>query len=499
MVFLSIEKLHYFFEPRSVAVIGASTRVGSPGYVIFKNLLDNRRAGILKAKVYGVNIKGGEVLGEKLFRSVLEVPDDIDHAIIAIPAKFVPRAMEECGRKGIKVVTIISSGFSEVGEVELENKVREIGKNYGMRIIGPNGLGVYDPYTGIDTLFIPPKKIIDGKETVNLARPPKGFIAFLTQSGALGGALLDYLWGEELGVSKFVSWGNKIDVDEVDMLEYLKRDPNTRVVAIYMEALKARARELIRKGREFTLRKPIVVLKGGTTEAGARATQSHTASLAGNYRVYVGAFRQMGAIVAESVLELMDMCKALALQPPARGKNVGIVSNGGGPGIIVADQLERRGLRVPKLSDDTLRELKQAVKDGTIPSIATFANPIDISGTAGDDAYVKATEIVLNDKNIDLLIVLALHHPPTLTGRLPEKLLSVMRDSKKPVLIMDIGLGELSRYVRRIFDKNNIPSYTLPIRVASGAKALVEYGEYLARQGVINDYLESWEPPRRLS
>ena len=494
---MSVSQLSYFFEPKTIAVIGASTRVGSPGYVIFKNLLENRKRGTLKARVFGINIKGGEVLGEKLFRSILDVPGDVDHAVIAIPSKFVPKAMEECGEKGVKVATIISSGFSEIGNVELENEVKRIAGKYNIRIIGPNGLGIYDPYTGVDTLFIPPEKDVDGKLMINLARPPCGYIAFLTQSGALGGALLDYLWGEGLGVSKFVSWGNKIDVDEVDMLKYLIDDPNTRVVAIYIEALKSRAKELVDFGKKFTMKKPIVVLKGGVTEAGARATQSHTASLAGNYRVYAGAFKQMGALISDSVLDLMDKSKALALQPPSRGRNVGIVSNGGGPGIIVADQLERRGLRVPKLSNETLKELKCAVEEGVIPSIATFANPIDISGTAGDEAYVRATEIMLEDKNIDIVIVLALHHPPTLTSRLPEKLLSVIRDFRKPVLVMDIGLGELSVYVRRIFDKNGVPSYPLPTRVASGAQALVEYGEYLTRRRVIDDFISSWESPIR--
>ncbi|MCR8455363.1 MAG: CoA-binding protein [Candidatus Korarchaeota archaeon] len=489
-------ELHYFFAPRSIAVIGASSQVDSPGYVIFKNLLDNRRAGVLKARVYGVNIKGGVSLGEKLYRSVTEIPDEIDHAVIAIPAKFIPDVLDECGRKNVKVVTIISGGFSEIGNVELENNVREIGKKYGLRIIGPNGLGVYDPYTGVDTLFIPKSKDVDGKEMINLARPPRGFVAFLTQSGALGGALLDYLCGENLGISKFVSWGNKIDVDEIDMLEYLKDDPNTRVVAIYVEALKERAREFVRIGREFTLIKPIVILKGGITEAGARATQTHTASLAGDYAIYIGAFKHMGAVIVESVMELMDASKALALQPPARGRNIGIISNGGGPGIITADLLEKRGLRVPPLSDDTLRELKQAVNEGIIPTIATFANPIDISGTATDEAYVRAAELVLNDKNIDLVIILALHHPPTLTSKLPDKLISVVKDSKKPVLVMDIGLGELSEYVRRRFEASNIPAYALPIRIVNGACALVNYGEYLARRGALDEYIEKWSPPR---
>ncbi len=488
-------KLHLFFEPSSIAVIGASRRENSPGYVVFRNLIENHRRGVLKAEVYGVNIKGGEIFGEKLYRSITDIPSDVDHAVIVIPAKFVPKSMEECGRKGVKVATILSAGFSEIGNVELEEEVRETAKRYGIRIIGPNGLGIYDPYSGVDTLFIPERKSIGGKEIINLARPDKGFIAFLTQSGALGGALLDYLAGEHLGVSKFVSWGNKIDVEESEMLLYLLQDERTRVITIYIEALKGNARKLVRIGREVTKRKPVVILKGGVTEAGARATLSHTASLAGRTEIYYSAFKTMGAVVADGVLDMLDKAKALALQPPARGRNVGIVTNGGGPGIIVADIAEERGLRVPKLSQESLDELRRYVRDGTIPEIATFANPIDISGTATDDAYAVATEVVLADRNIDLVIVLALHHPPTLTDKMPERILSVIRDYKKPVIIMDIGLLGLSREVKEFFDRNSIPAFSLPERVVSGACGLVEYGEWLKRNGILEEYLESWRPP----
>ena len=393
----------------------------------------------------------------------------------------------------------MSAGFSEVGNVELENKVKEVADNYGIRIIGPNGLGIYDPYTGMDTLFIPKVKDVDGKKEINLARPGKGFIAFLTQSGALGGALLDYLTGEELGISRFVSWGNKIDVEESEMMEYLAEDPHTRVITIYVESLKENGRRIFEVGREVTKKKPVVVLKGGITEAGARATLSHTASLAGNIQIYYAAFRQMGAVIAEGILDMLDKAKALAFQPPSRGDRIGIVTNGGGPGILVADAAESKGLMVPELSDGSKVYLKKYVEEGVIPGIATFANPIDISGTATDEAYVAATEVMLNDKEIDIVVVLALHHPPTISMDMPQKILGLVRDYRKPVVVMDIGLMGISNIIRRFFDRHFIPSYTLPERTISGVCGLVEYGRILRRGGVLDEYLDSWEPPTKIS
>ncbi len=488
------EELRPFFRPKSIAVIGASHKEGSPGNVIFHNLIANYREGRLKARVYGVNIKGGELFGEKLYKSILDVPEAVEHAIIVIPAKFVPDAIEECGKKGVKVATIISGGFSEVGNFELERKVLENARKYGIRIIGPNGLGIFDAYSGVDTLFIPEKKETDEGLKINMPRPKAGFISFLSQSGALGDAVLDYMYGENLGISKFISWGNKIDVDESEMLLYLMDDETTRVVIMYIEAIRKEGQKLVIVGKEFSKKKPIVVLKGGVTAAGARATWSHTASLAGNVRIYEAAFREMGALIAENLLELLDMAKALSLQPPAKGRNIGIVTNGGGPGILVSDFAEKAGLRVPKLSKETIEELKKYVNEGIIPPIATFPNPIDLSGSATDESYVVATETLLQDPSIDLVIVLALHHPPTITKDMPRKMIKVIKDYQKPTLVIDMGSAEVSVWVRKQFDDAGIPSYPLPERAIYGAKALVEYGMWLKKNGVLEKHLEEWHP-----
>ena len=484
------------FNPSSVAVIGASREEGSPGYIIFSNMVKNVRNGILKARVFGVNIKGGRLFGYDLFKSILDVPAHIEHAVIAVPARSVPNILEECGMKGVPVATIISSGFSEVGNIELEEKLLDIASRYNMRIIGPNCLGVYDPYSGMDTIFVPEKKRVDGEEIINLARPPRGLIAFLSQSGALGGVILDYLAGEGIGISRFICLGNKIDVDEADILPLLIDDEKTRVVALYVEAIKKRAREIVEICRKTTRFKPIILLKGGITSSGQRATMSHTASMAGQPDIFISAFRNSGCLIASDVSSMLDMAKALALQPPARGRDVCIITNGGGPGIITADLAEKNGLRVPSLSEETLVELKRYVSEGAIPEIATFANPIDLSGMATDESHVVATEVAMQDERVDMVILLALHHIPYVTNRLPYEISRIVRDYKKPIVVVDIGLLGLSQFVRRVFEENSIPSYSLPERAVNGAYGLAYYGAWLRKNNMYEDYLENWSPPK---
>lgn len=492
-VAMIIDQLRPFFKPKSIAVIGASHNKEAPGHIIFRNLITNKKSGILRAEVYGINIKGGELYGQKLYRSIKDVPEEVEHVIIAISARFVPSVMRDCGEKGVKVATIISGGFSEIGNIELEKELAEVAREFNIRIIGPNGLGIYDAFSGVDTLFIPAYKETDEGLKLNMPRPKQGSISFLSQSGALGDAVLDYMWGEKIGISKFVSWGNKIDVDERELLLYLLEDETTRVIMMYIESFRGNARKIIEIGKEVSKIKPIIILKGGVTKAGARATYSHTASLAGNKKIYEAALRKMGAIIATNIQELVDMAKALAYQPPARGNRIGIVTNGGGPGIVMADLAERYGLEVPPLSKPTINMLKKYVSEGIIPAIATFSNPIDISGIGTDESYAVATETLLKDPSIDLVIVLALHHPPALTKNLPKKLIEVIEKYEKPVVVMDMGSTEMSDWVREQFDEKNIPTYPLPYRAVIAAKALVDYGLWLRRVGAFNNYVKNYK------
>mgnify|MGYP000150216581 CR=1 FL=1 len=488
------EELRPFFEPKSVAIIGASRDPWSVGWVIFKNFTENKDKGKLKAEVYGVNIKGGELFGRKLYKSILDIPGDVEHAVICIPARFVPQVVEECGKKGVKVLTIITAGFSEIGNVELEKQVVDIAMKYGMRIIGPNGLGVFDNYSGVDTQFVPELKKYGESMMLATPRPKPGNILFASQSGALGIAILDSLYGADIGIAKFISYGNKVDVDETDMLLWAYKDPKIRVIMLYIEGIKQAGRHFVEIGKEVSKKKPIVVLKGGRTAAGARAAASHTGSLAGDYRMYEVAFKRMGAVVCETLDEFIDTVKAFSMQPPAPGYNLTIITDGGGAGLLATDAAERYGLNVNPPSDDLMETFKRGIKEGKLVPFATFSNPIDVTGSANDESFVYTLEAVLSDKNTDCIMIIGLHHVPGVTDMLPEKLVDAIRRSKvhKPVVFCDVGGAEYAVQFRRKFESAGIPAYPTPERAAAVLKKLADYGVWLKRQNAYDDYIRRW-------
>ncbi len=495
------EELRPFFEPKGIAVIGASRDPWSVGWVIFKNFVENEEKGKLKAKVYGVNIKGGELFGRKLYKSILEIPGEVDHAVICIPARFVPQVVDECGRKGVKVLTIITAGFSEIGNVELENQVVETAKKYGMRIIGPNGLGVFDNYSGVDTQFVPELKKYEDKMMLATPRPKPGNILFASQSGALGIAILDALYGANIGIAKFISYGNKVDVDETDMLLWAYKDPKIDVIMLYIEGIKQAGRHFVEVGAEVSKIKPIVVLKGGRTAAGARAAASHTGSLAGDYRMYEIAFKKMGAIVCETLDEFIDTVKAFSMQPPAPGYNLTIITDGGGAGLLATDAAERYGLKVNPPSEELMERFKKGIKEGKLVPFATFSNPIDVTGSADDESFVYTLEAVLADKNTDCILIIGLHHVPGVTDKLPEKLLETIKRSNilKPVVFCDVGGAEYALRFRDKFEMAGIPAYPTPERAAAVLKKLADYGVWLKKKGVYESFIEKWRSRRQLS
>lgn len=493
------DELKPFFEPNAVAIIGASRDPWSVGWVIFKNFVENKKKRILRARVYGVNIKGGELFGQKLYKSIMEIPDDIDHAVICIPARFVPQVVEECGKKGVKVLTIITAGFSEIGNVELERQVVENAKKYGMRIIGPNGLGVFDNYSGVDTQFVPEMKKYEDKMLLATPRPKPGNILFGSQSGALGIAILDALYGAGIGIAKFISYGNKVDVDETDLLLWAYSDPKIDVIMLYIEGIKQAGRHLVEVGREVSKRKPIVVLKGGRTAAGARAAASHTGSLAGDYRMYEAAFKKMGAIVCETLDEFIDTVKAFSMQPPGRGYNLTIITDGGGAGLLATDAAERYGLKVNPPSDELMAKLNKGVEEKKLVPFATFSNPIDVTGSADDESFVYCLESVMEDESTDLIMIIGLHHVPGVTDKLPEKLLDVIRKSPvlKPIVFCDVGGAEYALRFRKKFEEAGIPAYPSPERAALVLKKLADYGVWLEQNGVLEDYISRWKQKRQ--
>jgi acetyl coenzyme A synthetase (ADP forming)-like protein len=480
--------LDFFFNPKGVAIIGASRESGRPGHVILRNFLENMISGSFKGEVYPVNPNAKRILGVQCYKSVLELEGLVDLAVISVPAAIVPKVLEECGEAKVKGAIIISSGFSEVGNTKLEEEVVEIARKNNIRVIGPNCVGVYDAYSGVDTIFLEVSKILEGAPILATPRPKPGRIAFITQSGAFGAAILDYMAGSGLGISKFISHGNRCDVDEVDLIKYLAKDDKTDVILLYLESIK-RGREFYEVAKETTKIKPIIALKVGRTAAGARAAASHTGALAGSHQVFTAALKQSGVIMAETMEELMDLAKAFVHQIPARGERIAIVTDGGGMGVIASDTIESLGGKVEKPREETLRKLRKLKEDKVIPEFAAIENPIDLTGVATTEMFIKTLEIVGQADEFDGIVIFPLHHIPTLEAGYEDKMMEVIRGLKKPVVVCDVGEAEMAKLVRMKFDKYGVPAYPSPERAANVMMKLVNYGKYLLKVGAYQDYV----------
>jgi len=488
-----IEQMHRFFDPKSVAVVGASRKIMKAGHVIFKNFADNKRRGIFRGDLYPVNPHEEFILASKCYPSITDIIGEVELVIIVVPAEVVPQVMREAAVKGVKAAVIISAGFSEIGNHELEEEVVTIAKEAGIRVLGPNCLGVYDSHTGVDMLFLPETKVLTtGDEVVATPRPMAGHMAVVTQSGAFGVSALDYLAGRQLGVSKFVSFGNKCDIDEPEMLHYLLHDEKTRVILLYAEGIEA-GREFMEVAREVTKKKPIVALKVGRTKAGARAALSHTGAIAGSDNIYNAVFTQVGVVRAGDMEEFFDAGKALAFQPPAAGNNVAVVTDAGGPAIMTVDECESRGIDVKKFSEETLQKFEELKREGTIPSFATNLNPLDLTGSATSEMFERGTKIVLDDPKVHGVIVIGLHHVPALQEDFVDRIANLSKDYTKPVVACDIGETEMALHTRSRFDKLGIPAYPSPEDAARAMAALITYGLYLKRSGSFEQYLESFQ------
>ena len=486
------EQMHTFFEPKAVAVIGASRRTMKAGHVIFKNFVINKQRNLFKAKLYPVNPNEKTIQGFPCYPSILDINDEVDLAVIVVPAKIVPKVMQEIAKKGVKAAVIITSGFSEVGNHKLEEEVIAIAKKAGIRVLGPNCLGVYDSKTGVDMLFLPETKTLTtGDEVVATPRPRPGPIAIVTQSGAFGAAALDYLSGKQMGVSKFVSFGNNADVTASEMLAYLLHDPKTQVILFYAESID-NGREFMEVARKVTPKKPIVALKVGRSEAGARAAASHTGSIAGSDKIYSSAFKQVGVLRASDLEEFFDMGKALAFQPPVAGNNVAIITDAGGPGIMAVDECVAQGLNVKKFSEETIAKFEKLKQEGKIPRFATNLNPVDLTGSVTSEMFEEGTRILFEDPEIDGIIVLGLHHLPALQEDFVDRVAELSKKYNKSVVACDVGETEMALYIRSRFDKFGIPAYFSPEDAARGMAALVNYGMYLKKCGQFDQYVESF-------
>lgn len=453
------EELRRFFEPESVAVIGASEKPGTVGRAIMVNLVKN-----FKGKIFPINIKYDKVFELKCYKSILEVPEDVDLAVVAIPAKFVEKIVEDCGKKGVKNIIIISAGFKEIGEegAKRERKIVEIARKYGMRIIGPNCLGVYDAHTKLNTVFNPPDR---------QKYPKPDGIAFISQSGALGAAILDWLAQLDLGLSKFVSYGNAADVDESDLIEFLTFDPRTKVITAYIEGVENGRRFMNAIRNAIRNNKPVVILKAGKSERGVKAVASHTGSLAGSYRVYEVALKQSGAIVIEELWELPLALKALAWLKPPRGNRVAIVTNGGGAGVLATDAVERNNLVMAELSKETINKLREI-----LPPAASPYNPVDILGDAPAERYRDAIKITSMDKNVDMIIVITIMQSPALDAVKLRNYLKELKESiDKPMVLVAPGGKYTEEHSKAIEFEVKIPVYKSPEEAVKALKYLYDY------------------------
>jgi len=488
----SLKQLDAFFNPRSVAVVGATKKINKAGHVIFKNFVENKRRGVFKGEIFPVNPNEDSILELHSYPSVTKIPGELDLVVIVVPANIVPKIMEDAASKKVKAVAIISSGFGEIGNHELENQVVATAKKAGIRVLGPNCLGVYDSKTGVDMLFLPETKILTtGDEVIATPRPMPGNIAIVTQSGAFGVAALDYLAGLQTGVSKFVSFGNKCDVNEAEMLHYLLYDKETEAILLYVEDIKS-GRDFLEVAKEVTKIKPVVALKTGKREAGARAAASHTGAIAGSDKIYDAVFAQTGIFRATDMDEFFHAGKALAMQPPAAGENIGIITDAGGPGIMAVDECELKGLAVNRFSEKTVQKFEKLKAEGRLPKFATNLNPVDITGSGTSEMFELATEIVFQDHEICGIVLLGLHHVPALQEDYINKVAKVASKYDKPIVACDIGETEMALRTRLTFDKLGIPAYSSPEDAARAMNALVRYGLYLKKNRCLKDRVQKF-------
>jgi len=448
------EDLKGLLFPNSVAVVGASATAGKLGHELFANV-----AGSFSGPVYAVNPGYEELMGRPCVPALSHLPEAVDLAVIIIPAAHVPDALEECGRLGIGSAIVISGGFKETGGegARLEAKLVDIAERYGINLLGPNCLGLISTQVGLNATFAP-----------RGAR--KGDIAFLSQSGAFCTSVLDWAWKEQLGFSHFISLGNKAVLGEEDFLPAFADDPRTEVVAAYLEGV-SDGQRFLQVARNVTATKPVVFVKSGRAEAGARAVSSHTGSLAGSDRAYEAAFRQAGIIRAQNVEELFDFAYVLARQPLPDGRRVAIVSNAGGPGVMAVDAAELVGLEVARFTDDTARALGERM-----PKAASIYNPVDVLGDARAERYREAVRLVAADPQVDMVVALSAPTGILTYAELAQILADARREYGKPITCSFMA-GDLGQEAYEILREAGIPSAFDPARAVRALSALVRYAD----------------------
>lgn len=447
------------FNPTSIAVIGASAEEKKVGYSILKNLIDG-----YNGKIYPVNPGRKEILSLPCYPSVSEIPDKVDLAVVVIPAKVVADALRDCVKAGVKGVVVITAGFKEVGGegVAREREIVQIVKNGGMRMVGPNCLGVMNSKIKMNASFA-------------AEMPPEGRVAFFSQSGALGVAIIDWALENNFGFSKFVSFGNKGDLNETDFLEYFAEDPDTDVILGYIEDV-VDGRRFLDVSKEVTKIKPVILIKSGATEAGARAASSHTGALAGSDRAFNEAFRKSGIIRAQGIQELFEIAEMFISKRKPKGRRLLIITNAGGPGIIAADSADKLGIRLDPMSRASIDAIAEK-----LPSSASLYNPVDIIGDATSERYKVVLEQAIKDDVAQGICVILTPQAMTDVDNVADVVISASKNTDKPIFTTFIG-GQRIRNAIKKLKSNSIPNFSDPSVAINAYSKLIQFVELVNKE-----------------
>lgn len=446
--------LDKIFKPRTVAVIGASIKKQTIGHVVMKNLLNAAFGG----NVFPVNLKYNTVLDRHCYAYIGKIAEKIDLAIITTPARTVLQLAEECGKAGVGGLIIMSAGFQETNEKTYE-QLLTIARQYGMRIIGPDCLGIINPSLGLNATFATRTAL-------------KGNIAFISQSGALSTSILDWAEDQSVGFSYFVSVGAMIDINYADLIDYFGMDSNTHSILIYMESLRE-ARRFMSAVRAFARSKPIIVLKAGKSQEGGRAARSHTGALAGDAAIYDAAFRRAGVIRVDTIAQLFNCAQALAMQPRPRNNRLAILTNAGGPGVLATDYLIENGGRMAQFSEETMLQL-----DALLPANWSRNNPVDVLGDANAETFRQALEICLRDVNVDGVLVILTAQAMTRPNEVAIEVVQVAKERRKPILAVWMGERDVAD-AREMLEHGRVPNYRYPESAVDVFIKMYQYSQHL--------------------
>lgn len=449
--------LETFFQPKGVAVVGASRNPHKLGYGVIRNLKDYNYEG----GIYPINPSADEILGIPCFKSFDKVPDPVDLVVLVIPAAKVKDNLEKAAQRNIKYAIVTSGGFSEAGEegLRMENEIRELARQHGMRLLGPNCIGSIDTHNRVNTTFV-------------AGMPERGEIGFSSQSGAMVASVIDWARGAGVGFSRIASLGNQVDVNETEMIRSIAGDSQTKVVTAYIEGV-SDGRAFVETGRELARKKPFIVLKAGKGKSGAEAVASHTGAIAGSSEAYSAAFKKAGMLQASNTEEMFDWARALAWQQLPRGKRVGVLTNAGGPAVLAVDALEEQGLELASFSDETKNYL-----EARMPAAANIDNPVDVLAGSGPATYAVALDAMLADPNVDAVAVIQAPQDWFRPASLAEVVGEIAGLHGKPVISSLMGKMSVDDALA-VLHSRKVPNVTFPERIASVLKVMTQRKEWL--------------------